>query len=64
MASIWTIFYFLCRWALFYFLAGSPRSPLSIKSTVTPLTDEFMSYLEADGILVLIGSENLRVHRH
>jgi hypothetical protein len=64
MASIWTIFYFLCRWTVFYFLAGSPRSPLSIKSTVTPLTDEFMSYLEADGIFVLIGLETLCIHWH
>jgi len=36
-------------------------STLSIKSTVIPLADEFRSYLEADGVLVPKGSENVCV---
>lgn len=36
---------------------------LSIKSTVIPLADDFRSYLEADGLFVPTGSENLCVHR-
>jgi len=38
-------------------------STLSIKSTVILLPDEFRSYLEADGVFVPTGSENLCVHR-
>ncbi|KAI0272936.1 D123-domain-containing protein [Russula aff. rugulosa BPL654] len=34
-------------------------SSLSIKSTIIPLTDNFKSYLEADGVFVPTGSENL-----
>ncbi|KAH8998686.1 D123-domain-containing protein [Lactarius akahatsu] len=34
-------------------------SSLSIKSTVVPLDDDFRSYLEADGIFVPIGSEDV-----
>ncbi|KAF8501097.1 D123-domain-containing protein [Russula emetica] len=34
-------------------------SSLSIKSTIIPLTDDFRSYLEADGVFVPTGSENL-----
>jgi hypothetical protein len=41
----------------------STFSSLSIKSTVIPLEDEFRSYLEADGVFVPTGSENLSVHR-
>ena len=36
---------------------------MSIKSTVIPLADEFRLYLEADGVFVPTGSENLSVHR-
>jgi hypothetical protein len=38
-------------------------SSLSIKSTIIPLTDNFKSYLEADGVFVPTGSENLCVYR-
>src|SRR6266576_6635591 len=38
-------------------------SSLSIKSTIIPLTDDFRSYLEADGVFVPTGSENLCVLR-
>lgn len=41
----------------------STFSFLSIKSTVIPLADDFRSYLEADGLFVPTGSENLCVHR-
>ncbi|KAH9971930.1 D123-domain-containing protein [Lactifluus volemus] len=34
-------------------------SSLSIKSTVVPLADDFKAYLEADGVFVPAGSENL-----
>jgi D123 len=37
-------------------------SSLSIKSTVLPLADDFKAYLEADGVFVPVGSENLCVH--
>jgi hypothetical protein len=37
----------------------STFSFLSIKSTVIPLADDFRSYLEADGVFVPTGSENL-----
>lgn len=37
-------------------------SSLSIKSTIIPLTDDFRSYLEADGVFIPMGSENLCVH--
>jgi hypothetical protein len=36
-------------------------SSLSIKSTIIPLADDFRSYLEADGVFVPTGSENLCV---
>jgi D123 len=37
-------------------------SSLSIISTVLPLADDFKSYLEADGVFVPAGSEDLCVH--
>ena len=64
MPSTWPI---LSKEAVvaFQFSSWFPTfSSLSIKSTVIPLTDEFRSYLESDGVFVPTGSENLCVHPH
>ena len=46
----------------FQFSSWYPNySSLSIKSTVVPLDDDFRLYLEADGIFVPIGSEDVYV---
>ena len=46
----------------FQFSSWYPHySSLSIKSTVVPLDDDFTSYLEADGVFVPIGSEDVYV---
>lgn len=46
----------------FQFSSWYPNySSLSIKSTVVRLDDDFRSYLEADGVYVPIGSEDVYV---